>query len=182
MGKGGTVLGLIGIILGAGGLVLGYLNWTGQSSNSTQNKVVGIWDSVTDNLDFIPFNSQNFWLFEFGDNKLNNTDYISISNNNTRITLLKTGWYRIHLNVLLSNIGASETYWTEVYIDGTYEFSLDRHQTSAILDSSDHYIDSSGFIFSDGTTYFEICVYTVSDDVYVYLDQFNQFKIEYLAT
>ncbi len=148
MGKGGTVLGLIGIILGAGGIAFGFFNMNNQNNNLTQNIVVGIWDSLTDNLDFVPFNTQNFWLFEFGDNKLNNTDYISVSNNNTRITLLKTGWYQIHFNVLLSNIGASESYWTEIYKDGTYEFSLDRHQTSAIIDSSYHYIDSSGFIYS----------------------------------
>lgn len=35
MGKGGTVLGLIGIILGAGGVGFGYFAWTGQSSNRT---------------------------------------------------------------------------------------------------------------------------------------------------
>ena len=28
MGKGGTVLGLIGIIVGAGGLVFGYMSWS----------------------------------------------------------------------------------------------------------------------------------------------------------
>jgi len=35
MGKGGTVLGLIGIILGAGGLGFGYFIWTGQATLAT---------------------------------------------------------------------------------------------------------------------------------------------------
>ncbi len=35
MGKGGTVLGLIGIILGAGGLGFGYFIWAGQATLAT---------------------------------------------------------------------------------------------------------------------------------------------------
>ncbi|KKK44987.1 hypothetical protein LCGC14_1653640 [marine sediment metagenome] len=41
MGKGGTVLGLIGIILGAGGLFFGFVAWNGQNNISSRSLVVG---------------------------------------------------------------------------------------------------------------------------------------------
>ena len=57
MGKGGTVLGLMGIILGAGGIAFGYFNWTSQSTtnNLTGSIVVGIWNTLYDNLDYVPY-------------------------------------------------------------------------------------------------------------------------------
>lgn len=52
MGKSGPVLGLIGIILGAGGLGFGYIIWSGQATiktnvTDTQNNLGlrGIWYS-----------------------------------------------------------------------------------------------------------------------------------------
>lgn len=46
MGKGGTVLGLIGIIIGAGGLVFGYMAWS--SIDTSQTNLVGndAWYSI----------------------------------------------------------------------------------------------------------------------------------------
>lgn len=42
MGKGGVVLGIIGIILGAGGIGFGFINMIGQSTNLAQTRVVGV--------------------------------------------------------------------------------------------------------------------------------------------
>ena len=202
MGKGVAALGIIGMILAAGAIGFAFFVWNGQNTtnselndltdafndlksdfdNLTQTIVVGIWDALDNNLDFAPHNTQDDWLLEFGDNSLNNTDYISVSNTNTRITLLKSGWYRIHLNVLLFGISPSSTYWARIYKDGSSEIYLDRHGTSATVDSIYHYIDSSGFVYSNGTNYIEINGYSLGDFFYVSLDPFNQFKIEYIAT
>ena len=53
MGKGGTVLGLIGIILGAGGIGFGYFIWTGQATiktnlTDTQNTQGNMATDITD--------------------------------------------------------------------------------------------------------------------------------------
>jgi len=182
MGKGGTVLGLIGIILGAGGIAFGFFNMNSQNNNLTQSIVVGIWDGLEDNLDFAPYNSNDDWLIEFEFNKLNNTDYISISNTNTRITLLKAGWYRIHFSVFLNYLNPSTQYYMALLKDGVNIGYIHFYETPS-SGSSYHYIDSSEFVYSDGTNYIEINGYSYTDnDFSIGSDIYNQFKIEYIAT
>ena len=98
MGRGGTALGIIGIILAAGAGGFAFVTWNGQNiansdldnltdelnnltdelNNLPRILVVGIWNTLEDNLNYAPHNLQNDWLFEFGDNNLNNTDFISV--------------------------------------------------------------------------------------------------------
>ena len=185
MGRGGTVLGIIGVILAAGAIGFTFVVWNGQNTtnNLTGNIVVGIWDSLDDNLDFTPYNLQKNWLFEFGDNNLNNTDYISVSNTNTRITLLKSGWYRIHISVLLGGISDSCSYRLSLLKDGAIESHLDFYVTSSTNDSSWYYIDSSAFVYSNGTNYIEINEYSTTDDFSPSTSNiYNQLTIEYVAT
>ena len=193
MGSGGKTLGIIGIILAAGAIGFVFVVWNGQNTtnsdlddltdklnNLTKTIVVGIWDALDDNLDYAPYNLQNDWLFEFGDNKLNNTDYISVSNTNTRITLLKSGWYRIHLSVLLSSISPSSYYRVRLLKDGAIESYLDFLATSSTIDSSWHYINSYTFVFSGGTNYIEIEASSTYDST-PSNDDYNQLTIEYVA-
>ena len=205
MGKSGTVFGIIGIILAAGAIGFTFVVLNGQNTtnsdlddltdevnnliglsnsteinNLTRTIVVGIWDALDDNLDYAPYNLQNDWLFEFGDNKLNNTEYISVSNTNTRITLLKSGWYRIHISVLLGGISPSSSYRLELLKDGTIESYLDFYATSSTNDSSWHYIDSSAFVYSNGTNFIEIETFSTYDST-PSNDDYNQFTIEYAA-
>ena len=208
MGSGGKALGIMGIILAAGAIGFAFVVWNGQNttnsdlddltdelnnlqselndlesdfSNLTRTIVVGIWDALDDNLDFAPYNLQNNWLFEFGDNNLNNTDYISVSNTNTRITLLKSGWYRIHISALLGGISPSSNYWVRLLKDGAIESYLDFYATSS-NDSSWHYIDLSAFVYSNGTNYIEINEYSSSDDFLPSTnDIYNQLTIEHVA-
>ena len=141
MGSGGTALGIIGIILAAGAIGFAFFVWNGQNTinselddlrdelnNLTGNIAVGIWDNLDENLNYVPHNSQGNWLFEFGDNNLSNTDYISVSNSNTRITLLKSGWYRIHLSVLLEGMSPATWYYIILYKNGVIESYLDFYE------------------------------------------------------
>ena len=210
MGSGGKTLGIIGIILAAGAIGFAFIVWSGQNTtntdlddltdelnnlqselsdlescfnNLTRTIVVGIWDALDDNLDYAPYNLQNNWLFEFGDNKLNNTDYISVSNTNTRIALLKSGWYRIHIYVLLSSISPSSSYSVRLLKEGAILSYLDYYATSSTSDSSWHFIDSIAFVYSNGTNYIEINGYSSTDDFLPSTNNlFNQLTIEYIAT
>ncbi len=210
MGKGVVALGIIGMILATGAIGFAFVVWNGQNTTNTelndltdafndlesdfnnltailnnlnQTIVVGLWDGLEHNLDFAPYNSQSDWLYEFEYNKLNNTDYISVSNTNTRITLLKPGWYQIHLNVILSSIGTSTGYWSRLLKDGFIEFYFDRLATGGTVGSSYHYIDASGFVYSNGSNYIEVNAYsTGAEFFYTSQDTFNQFMIEYIAT
>jgi len=182
MGRGGTVLGIIGIILAAGSIGFAFVVWNGQNTttNLPRTIVVGIWDDLDSNLDYAPYNSQNNWFFEFGAYNLSNTDYISLSNTNTRIALLKPGWYRIHLSVLLGSISPSSTYWIAIFKDGAVEFYLDRFKTGAVVAEPVQIIDSSAFVYSDGTTYIEINGFS-TDDFGISADVYNQLSIEYVV-
>jgi len=184
MGKAGTVFGLIGIILGAGGIAFGFFNMNSQNNNLTQSIVVGIWDGLAVNLDFTPHNSNDDWLIEFEFNKLNNTDYISVSNNNTRITLLKTGWYRIQLSMFLNYLDPDTQYYIKLLKDGLTEGHIHFYETeTSSTASSYYYIDSSEFVYSDGTNYIEINGFSYTDNSFsIGSDIYNQFKIEYIAT
>ncbi len=181
MGKGGTVLGLIGIILGAGGIAFGFFNMNSQNNNLKQSIVVGIWDGLADNLDFTPHNSNDDWLIQFGFNKLTNTDYISVSNTNTRITLLKTGWYRIHISVLLNYLDPNKQYYIKLLKDGLTEGHIHFYDTPSTA-SSYYYMDSSEFVYSDGTNYIELNGYSnFNDFLPTSSTDYNQFIIEYVA-
>ncbi len=200
MGRGGAVLGIIGIVLAAGAGGFAFVGWNGQNiANSEINNltnelnnltdelnnlsriiVVGTWNTLEDNLNFAPHNSQNDWLLEFGENNVSNIDYFSTTNN-TRITLLKPGWYRIHLSVLLMNINPSSTYWIRLYVNGTMTNYMARHETSAASPIF-HHIDVSAFVYCDALNYIEINGYSTFDnfDVAASDDKFNQLTIEYL--
>ncbi len=183
MGRGGAVLGLIGIILGAGGIAFGYFIWRGQNNNLTQPKLVGVWDGLADNQDYTPYNALNNWLLEFGDNKLNNTDYISVSNTYTRIVLLKSGWYRIHLSMVLMSISPSSIYTIKLLKDGIIEFFFNYYEIIGVIDSQYHSVDSSGFVYSNGTNYIEINGESLlGDNFFVHsIDYYNQLTIEFVT-
>ncbi|MFW9879258.1 MAG: hypothetical protein ACFFG0_39775 [Candidatus Thorarchaeota archaeon] len=183
MGRSGTVLGIIGIILAAGAIGFTFIVWNSQNTTNdlTRTCVVGVWETLSDNLDFAPYNMQNNWLLEFGDNTLNNTDYISVSNINTRITLLKSGWYRIHLSVLMVGINPSNVYRVRILKDGVIESFLDFYETSAAIDSIYHSIDSSAFVYSNGTNYIEINGYSTDDFSVPSNNLYNQLTIEFLT-
>ncbi len=177
MGRGGTVLGIIGIILAAASFGFTFIVLNGQDTT----KVVGIWDEIDENLDYPPYNLQDNWLLEFGGNNLSITDYISISNANTRIALLKSGWYRIHLSVLLTGIDPTYYYWIIILKDGAAVIYLDVLYPGVVDSSTVRMIDSSSFVYSDGTNYIEIYG-TSNDDFWPSLNRNNQLTIEYVAT
>ncbi len=150
-------------------------------NNLTQIIVVGIWDGLSDNIDYTPHNSQDDWLFEFGDNNLSNTDYISVSNTNTRITLLKSGWYRIHLSVLLRFLDPNMQYYIILMKDGVSESFILYYDAPSIVFSYYH-VDSSVFVYSDGTNYIEINGVSYTDNSFSMtdVDPYNQLTIEYV--
>ncbi len=157
-------------------------NLRGELNNLTRTIVVGMWDTLHENTDYGTHTSALDWLFEFGDNKFNDTDYISVSNTNTRITLLQPGWYRIHISVLLGNIDPSSSYWVRLLKDDNIELFLDRHDTSSADVIPWYSVDSSAFVYSDGTNYIELNGWSNSDAFYSNAgNDFNQLTIEYVV-
>jgi len=194
MGNSGTALGIIGIILAAGGTGLSFFVWNGQTTlksdlndmennfnNLTRTIVVGIWDELDRNMDYSPHNLQNNWLTEFGDNKLFSTEHLSLSRSYTRISLLKVGWYRIHLSMMVTDLDANNNYRIYLNKDGVFETSFDYFEVSA-RDSIEYYcIHSSVFVESDGTNYIEINGYSSTDSFITSYQIYNLLTIEYVS-
>ncbi len=184
MGRGGAVLGVIGIILAAGAIGFTFVVWNGQNTTNNMTIVVGVWDSLADNQGYPPHNALDNWLIEFGDNSLSNPNFISVSNTNTRITLLKPGWYRIHLSMVLMDINPASIYTIKLLKDGITEFFLDYYETSLAMNSQYHSVDSFAFVYSNGTNYIEINGESLLGDNNFFVradDLFNQLTIEFVA-
>lgn len=143
--------------------------------------LVGLWDELYANMDYSPYNLAYHWLLEYGNNKLNDSNYISISNSNTRITLLKSGWYRLHISMVLGDIDALGSYKIGLYKNSVIELFMDYYGTSVDPGSSFNVIDSSAFVYSNGTDYFEFTGHALGDnDFSPESNAYNQFSIEYV--
>ena len=209
MGRSGTALGVIGIILAAGAIGFAFFVWNGANSdldalqaeinnlesdlsnlesnftalesdfNDLDNTIlVGVWEDLSRNTDYTPYNTDKFWLFEFGDNLYNNTEYLSVSNSNTRITINKTGWYKIHLSAILGGIADGHAYSMRLYKNSAI-YSLPSY---VIGDLFYIYMDGAVFIECNATDYIEISAYSVLDDFDVYsVADYNHLTIEYVV-
>ncbi|KKL65346.1 hypothetical protein LCGC14_2155910, partial [marine sediment metagenome] len=146
-------------------------------NNLNQTIVVGIWETLSSNTDYSPYNIDSNWLFEFGENQLINTEYISVSNSYTRITMIKSGWYKIHLSVILSSISDNS-----VYSMRFYKNSVIHGYTSYVIgDLPFIYMDGTVFIECNATDYIEINAYSADDFSPFALDKYNHLTIEYVV-
>ena len=202
MGKSGAALGIIAIILCAGVGVFAFFIWNDQNitnskindledqinalesdfNNSIMTMAVGIWDLLDKNMDYSPHDTSTDWLIEFQNNNLTNSEYISVSNGNTRITLLRSGWYRIHLSIVFTNFFGSSFYITSLLKDGVVDENFDAISTSTYTPPV-HCIDSSVFVYSDGTNFIEVNqVGTAVGGLIIFgTEEYSQFIVEYVA-
>jgi hypothetical protein len=185
MSKNLTGLVILGIISVSGLALGGYSFYMTVINPQIDEKggliVVGIWNELYDNTDYPPYTSTSYWLLECEANQLNNSEFVTVSNTNTRITLLKPGWYRIHLTMMLSSIDAGSWYWIIILKNGVQEFYLLYLETSASPESDYFALDSSAFVYSNGTNYFEILGDSNGDAFSPGASQiYNQLTIEFV--
>ena len=205
MANSGTALGIIGIILAAGAIGFAFFVWNGQNTtnsdvddltdeiadlrsehndlesdfnNLSKSIIVGVWDGLSHNTDNSDFSTQRNWLFELEKNQVINSEYLSLSNSNTRITILKSGWYRIHLSALLSSI-----------LNGV-AYSMRLQKNDELHSRYSYYIANGVYLHMDGialiecnaTDYIELNGFSAMDDFVVSTsDDYNRLTIEYVA-
>ena len=176
----------IGIISIAGLALGGYNFLTAQifvAPEESGYKLVGIWDGLDDNLNYPPHITSFDWLFEFEQNSYIDLEYISVSNNNTRITLMKQGWYRIQISVLLYDLDVARSYRIDILKNGTILFYLDFIVTEIGYEPSYYNVHAEGYVLSDGNDYIEINGLSTGDPFYPYaIDQkHNQLVLEFVS-
>jgi len=184
----GKGLAILALIIGLSGLGLGIysvmqiqLGVTGPPSPTSN--IVGLWESLSRDMDNPDFNTVNDWLIEVGDNKMQNSDFIvlnqSAQHSNTRFHLIKSGWYSVNLHVLLSGVNSLAGWYvimalkngsTILYL--LYEPSLNQNLQ----------VSRQFYISSDGNDYYEFNCYNSGDDFSIESQQvFNQLTIEYVG-
>ena len=143
--------------------------------------LVGLWEDFSKNTEYAPDTTDASWRIEFNDNQFNNSNYISVSNNNTRFKLLKEGFYKITLLALLDDIDASAVYWAYLIRNNTFDHCFDRVAISDYPSSPFHQIESSLYVKSTGLDNFYIRCYSSGDPLFEMSasQTFNQLAIEY---
>lgn len=171
---------IFGIIsMAALGLSL-YTFFSPQSSDSGL-KIVGIWDDLDQNIDYAPYTLDTSWLVELKDNSYIDSNYINVINTGTRVTLVKTGWYRIQINMLLSDLTTPSVYRLVLLKNGITESIMVRYYCPSGVGT--YHLNAHGYVQSDGDDYIEMRVYSdPSDNFYLTSSpDLNQFSIEYIT-
>jgi len=144
--------------------------------------LVGLWDDLYSNADYAPWNTTDDWLLAFHNSPLNDSNYISVSNGNTHFVLVKTGFYKITLTILLYTLNADTTYWVYLRRNGDFDHAFERISISANPSASYYQVQSSLYVYGNGVDSFVInCYNSLSASFTVSSSQFyNQLSIEYV--
>ncbi len=179
-GKGLVILALIIGILGLG---LGVVSFMQIQIGEASKPIVGLWESLSRDMDNPDFNTENDWLIEVDDNKIINFNYVILDqgaqHKNTRFHLMKSGWYRVNIHVMLSGVSSAQG-WYRIYVlknDSTILFLLYEVSINQNLQ-----VNRQFYISSDGNDYFELNCYNSGDNFFIESQQvFNQLTIEYVG-
>ena len=177
---------VLGIISIAGFVLGGYSFLTTQifvEPEEPGSKLVGIWEGLDDNYDYAPYTTPTNWLFQLLNNAYIDSEYVSVNNTGTCVTLKKQGWYRIHISVLLQNLDASDSFGIELLKNGAGLFFLDFISTWSAYDPFYHNVNAEGYVLSDGNDYIELNAQSLFDAFYPYTSsqEYNQLVIEFVS-
>jgi len=140
--------------------------------------LVGLWEDLAKNKDYTPYTLDTSWLIEFSNNQYNDSNYISVSNDNTRFKLLKEGFYKITFLLYLYEIDPSGTYWVYLYRNNSVDQSIAK---IALPTSTNYQVESSVFVKSTGLDNFFMRCYCTGDTSFTIAtaQSFNQLSFEY---
>lgn len=117
---------------------------------------------------------------------MNNTGYLFVENSNTKITLLIPGWYRIHLAVELNSLDTGLHYYVRLLKDHITDEVFYHIDHNTLLPAEDiYYLESSMFVYSDGTNYIEVKGTVGSPTINGFgigSSANNRFSIEFVST
>jgi hypothetical protein len=200
-----TIFGLIALIVGAAGLGVGAYSVVNfqvvegpqglpgedgqdgidgidgvQGPPGSLGILVGLWETLSRNTNYAPYNTNSFWLIEVGDVQIHNSKYFYLNNSNTRFILNKSGWFRVNIFALLDFGGTVNAMALRVYKDDILLHQVFRDEGET--DEQPYYhIADQFYISSNGTNYYEFVI-SGSPDINFYVGQdWHQLAIEYLG-
>ena len=178
---------LLGIIALAGVGMSGYmlLKYEFISPNTPSADsgliLVGLWDDLDTSMVYPPWDDADDWLLKLKDNQFNDSSYISVSNENTNFILLKPGFYKITLTLLLIHLDAGAIYFVELQRNSFTDHIFKTVELSANTSLTWHHIQSSLYVYGNGIDYFQINCYSLWDTSFIASgDYYCQLSIEYV--
>ncbi len=175
-----TIIALAGLGLG------GYSFYKLQTEGNLQvilippegSKVVGLWTNLSRAI-YGSYNTTD-WLVEVNNSQILRSNYVVLSNNNTNFTMQKSGWYKVHLSLVLVNLTSNFEYYINFNRNSSLEFSFDKFNSTG---TPYRLINSYQFIYFNNSDYFEINCKS-NDEFNIgtteLYQNYNQLSIEYI--
>ncbi len=166
-----NVFPIIAVLVGASGLGMGVYSVMNQNQqNALNNNLLAVWEDVHGS-------GGNFYL-DFSNNQINTTEFYSMSDGNTSITLTQSGWYKFSFNILISGLVTPETYQLVAEKNaGVYEALL------YLVDPPAPYwtVVANCYVLSDGDDIFKFRCFSGFDTFTINPNQnYNQVSLEYV--
>ena len=137
------------------------------------------WEDLDKNMAY-SHGEQYDWLIQFLDNQYNDSRYISVTNDNTRFTLTRAGYYKLTLIACLDSVSDGYEYALKLLKNGVWDNYI--HRYDALSGSPSYYfMTCSIMVHSDGNDFFEInAKCDLTDNFYFASGQANDMlSIEY---
>ena len=174
---------LLGIIAIAGLGLSGFMfisDLIPSPSSDTGTILVAVWDDLDWNTAYGTHTSAADWLVEFTNSPYNNSNYVTVRNDNTRF-ILSPGLYKITIKMTLQSIASSSAYLVSLLKNDNDEEYFHYHATDEGWESEHHSLCSSVYVEADGVDYFEINCFSGGDAFSVIaIENYNQLSIEYI--
>jgi hypothetical protein len=171
--------------LGLGGYTFYDSNF-GSSSQKSGNVLVGLWEDVTKNKLHPIMNADSAWLLEVSNEQIVNNEYIFLNQTtgykDTRFHFIKTGLYRITININLVDLNPTQGYAMDAFKDGeNYGMNGYKHIYHVVTPNAGEHVNVDFYLESDGTNFYEFGCYTIAAPFDIASDQkYNHLAIEYV--
>lgn len=143
--------------------------------------ILGLWNDLSKSTANPDFSTDWLWLIYVYSEQIYSQNYLKLNQKsnhlNTRFHLIKSGWYRGHVNMLLTGLDDNKVYQLLVHKDGD---SLTSIITPArVYNKLSYRINTEFYILSNGTNFYEFsCWYGTGDS---FDTPGGQLCIEYLG-
>ena len=167
----GSALSIIAFIIGAGGLGIGI--FTMITSESEEPNVVALWETITRS------GPTDDFILSFSSIQLNHSNYFSMSNGNTTITLTRSGWYKFTIRTMLIGLTTTDDYYFNIEKNGAFSNALLYTSNPPTISRC---ITAVAYVESDGNDEFIFRCFDIGADPFgvTPTQKYNQLALEFV--
>jgi len=140
--------------------------------HETQTGIVGLWETIESD-------QSSLFTLILNDIRTNDSDFFSLNNPNTTLSLNQVGWYKVSFRFRLVSLIVSNPYGVQIWKNSLVYQDLEFEATETAKDINDY-----AYLYSDGDDEFHFECYDamITDSFWVTSSQqYNQFVLEYVG-